>query len=78
MPIGTVGNPFYNDFMNPANSPVTQTKLAVAKLREIQKSSSRSDFNGKFGRFLNQPAQDMGIAQFFAGGCVLLPTKRRK
>ena len=33
MPIGTVGDPFYNYFRNPANSPVTQTHQVIAKLR---------------------------------------------
>ena len=36
MPIATVDNTFYNDFMNPKDSPFAQTHQAIAKLREIQ------------------------------------------
>ena len=34
MPIGTVGSPNFRDFANPNDSPATQTRQVVAKLRE--------------------------------------------
>ena len=33
IPIGKVGNPFYNDFANPTYPPATQANQVIAKLR---------------------------------------------
>ena len=65
MPIGTVGNPFYGDSTNPTNPPETQTNQVLAKLSEIQKSSSVSGFNGEFNLTTNQQVRDLGREQFF-------------
>ena len=64
---GTDCNPFCNDFTHPGNSPVTQTHQVLSKLREIEKASSESEFNGKFNRPLNQKVRDMESVQFFLG-----------
>ena len=78
MPIGTVSNPFCNDFPNPENSPVTIADQLLAKMGEIQKDSAGSDFNGEFNRALNQQVRDLGSEQFSRAGYVLFSTKRQK
>ena len=77
MPIGAVGNLFFNAFTNPADSPVTQTQQVLAKLSEIQKSTLESDFNGKFNIALNQRVGDMGIEELFYGELFTFPRKWR-
>ena len=76
MPIGAAGNPFFCDFMHPADTPVAQTHQVRAKLREreIQKSSLEIDFNGKFNRTLNPRFRDMVMrGALFTTSCLILP-----
>ena len=65
MPIGAVVNSFIENFANRANPPVTKTHQLLAKLREIQKASAQSDFNGEFNLDLNQHVRELKSAQFF-------------
>ena len=39
IPTGTGGNPNFRDFMNPKDSPATQARQVLAKLRGSQKAS---------------------------------------
>ena len=47
LPIGAVGSPDLCDFANPNDSTETQTRAALVKLGEIQRSSLESDSVGK-------------------------------
>ena len=78
MAIGSVDNPFFNDFTNPEDSPVAQTHQVLAKLRDIRKSSLEIDFNEKFNRTLNRLAQDMQIDEFFFGKLFTFIRKLKK
>ena len=70
MPIGAAGNPFYNESMNPADSLVARARRVLAELREIQKDSQESDFNGKPNLSLRHQVWGLKSEQVFLGKAV--------
>ena len=44
LPIGTIGNPFFEDFMNPAEAPTAETQNLIPAIYEIRQASLQADF----------------------------------
>ena len=54
MPIGTVGGPHFEDFMNPKEAKTTKTHHLLEIMRRIRQASLTADFNGKSNLCLNR------------------------
>ena len=54
MPIGAVGSPHFEDFLNPKEAQTTKTNHFLGVLRQIRQVSLASDFNGKLNLCLNK------------------------
>ena len=47
LPIGAVGNPFFEYFMNPADAPTAETQNLISMIFEIRQAPLTSDFRNK-------------------------------
>ena len=44
MPIGTIGNPFFEDFTNPLEAPTSKVHGLLSSVRKIRQASRNADF----------------------------------
>ena len=47
LPIGTIDNPFFEDFMNPVDAPAAKTQNLISTIYEIRQASPKADFRNK-------------------------------
>ena len=72
LPIGTAGNPFFEDFMIPAEAPAAKPHSLLAALYKIRQSSLTADFQSKVNTTPIRRVRHAKTDDFFGeDGCAL-------
>ena len=67
LPIGSIDNPFFGDFTNPAEAPATKTQNLTSAIYEIRQASLKADFQNKLNTALIRRVRNTKNADFFGG-----------
>ena len=72
MPIRTVDNHHFPDYMNPVEAPVTKTQLLIGELNGVRRKSPEMDIVGKTDSPFRRGFGKFGTGGFFLGEAVFL------
>ena len=78
LPIGATDNPFFEDFMNPAEAPATEKRNSIVAIYEIRQASLKEDFRSKLNTTPIRRVRDTENEEFFMGRAVYFIASNRK
>ena len=78
IPIGAIGNPHFEDFTNPEDSPTTQTHQLIDVLRKIRHASLKEDFSNKLNTTSHRRFRETKSEEFFLGRPVFFLSANRQ
>ena len=79
LPIGAVGNPFFEDFMNSSDAPTTKTHNLISALFKIRQEPISADFQSKVDTALFRMVRNAKAEEcFFSGNGFFIASNRKK
>ena len=76
--LGAVGNPFFEDFMNPADAPTAKTHNLSSIIFKIREASLKADFQSKLDTSLIRMMGNAKTEEYFSGGSILYVGESQK